>query len=69
MLTPILIRDTMAAFGIAGVETCTFAFAMASPTGMSGMPLVTVCGSCGDLAMEILTETRAEAFPLPLLAA
>lgn len=29
----------------------------------------TVCGSCGDLAMEILTETRAEAFPLPLLAA
>lgn len=30
----------------------------------------TVCGSCGDLAMDILRETEREtAFPLPLLAA
>lgn len=28
----------------------------------------TVCGSCGDLAMEILQETEREARPLPMLA-
>lgn len=29
----------------------------------------TVCGSCGDLAMEILQETQREALALPVLAA
>lgn len=29
----------------------------------------TVCGSCGDLALEILSQARDQAFPLPLLAA
>lgn len=29
----------------------------------------TVCGSCGELAMEILHESRRESFSLPLLAA
>ena len=29
----------------------------------------TVCGSCGDLALEIMEETRREHFSLPLLAA
>ncbi|MCX7555966.1 (2Fe-2S)-binding protein [Xanthomonadaceae bacterium JHOS43] len=38
--------------------------ALAAMTGCS-----TVCGSCGDLAMDILRETEREAFPLPLLAA
>lgn len=29
----------------------------------------TVCGSCGELALEILRETRRESLNLPLLAA
>lgn len=29
----------------------------------------TVCGSCGDLALEIMEEARREHFSLPLLAA
>ncbi len=28
----------------------------------------TVCGSCGDLALEILREARNEVLPLPMLA-
>jgi bacterioferritin-associated ferredoxin len=29
----------------------------------------TVCGSCGELAMDILRDARSDLFSLPLLAA